>query len=74
MIPSPVPTHDHPLSFSLATYRVFHQFTDLGWVDFGVLLSADSAWADGTLAEVAEQLGKMVEHPKSKSMQPKSTS
>ena len=24
-----------------------------------------SAWADGKLAEVAEQVGKMVEHPKS---------
>ena len=28
-----------------------------------------SAWADGKLAELAEQLGKMVEHPKSKSTQ-----
>ena len=30
-----------------------------------------SAWADGKLAELAEQLGKMVEHPKSKSTQPR---
>ena len=29
-----------------------------------------SAWADGKLAELAEQLGKMVEHPKSKSTNP----
>ena len=31
----------------------------------------DFAWADGKLAEVAEQLGKMVEHTKSKSTQPR---
>ena len=30
-----------------------------------------SAWADGKLAELAEQLGKMVEHPKSMSTQPR---
>ena len=30
-----------------------------------------SAWADGTLAEVAEQVGKMMELPKSKSTQPR---
>ena len=30
-----------------------------------------SAWADGKLAELAEQLGKMVENPKSKSTQPR---
>ena len=30
-----------------------------------------SAWADGNLAELAEQLGKMVEHPKTKSIQPR---
>ena len=30
-----------------------------------------SAWADGKLAELAEHLGKMVEHPKPKSTQPR---
>ena len=29
-----------------------------------------SAWADGKLAELAEQQGKMGEHPESKSTQP----
>ena len=29
-----------------------------------------SAWANGKLAEEAEKVGKMVEHPKSKSSQP----
>ena len=33
--------------------------------------SAWFAWADGNLEEMAEQLGKMVKHPKSKSTQPK---
>ena len=32
-------------------YRVFHRLADQGFVNF------DSAWADGTLAELAEQLG-----------------
>ena len=31
----------------------------------------DSAWAGGILAEAAEHLGKMVEHPKLKSTQPR---
>ena len=40
----------------------------LGWLWFWVFHPlSDSAWADGKLAELAEQLGKMVEHPKSKS-------
>ena len=49
---------------------------NLSWVDFDfgcstlcLVLSPD--WADGKLAELAEQLGKMVEHPKSKSTQPR---
>ena len=36
-----------------------------------ILAVPPSAWADGNLAELAEQLGKMVEHPKSKSTQPR---
>ena len=34
----------------------------LGWVDF-VLVVAISAWKGGNLAELAEQLDTMVEHP-----------
>ena len=45
--------------------RVFHQLADLGWVDFDLVHLADSAWADGILPELAEQLGRMVENPKS---------
>ena len=54
-------------------YRVFNQFADIGWVDFDLgcyPYLPDSAWAGGLFAEAAEQLGKMVEHPKSKSTQP----
>ena len=44
----------------------------LGWLWFWLFHPLPgSAWADGKLAELAEQLGKMVEHPKSKSTQPK---
>ena len=32
----------------------------LGWVDFDFDFEPGSAWADGKLAELAEQLGKMV--------------
>ena len=36
----------------------------LGWLGFLVSYCLrDSAWANGNLAEVAMQLGKMVEHP-----------
>ena len=35
------------------------------------MILAGPAWADGKLAELAKQLGKMVEHPKSKSTQPR---
>ena len=41
-------------------------FIDLS--SFTALLTG-SAWADGKLAELAEQLGKIVEHPKSMSTQ-----
>ena len=53
---------------------VFHQLTDLGWVAFGLCCLSDSAYADEILAEMAEQPGKMMEHPKYKSTQPKSPS
>ena len=55
-------------------YRVTHLLANLGWAefDFGCSTSLPgSAWADGKFAELAEQLGKMVEHPKSKSTQPR---
>ena len=42
--------------------------TGLGIVLFHSL--PNSAWAGGTLAEGAEQVGKMGEYPKSKSTQP----
>ena len=48
-------------------YRETHLPANFGWVDF----DDGSAGADGKLAELAEQLGKMVEHPKSKSAQPR---
>ena len=44
----------------------------LGWIWFVLFLSLpSSAGADVKLAEVAEQGGKTVEHPKSKSTQPR---
>ena len=40
------------------------------WVGLTLILTVPpSAWADGKLAEVAEQLGKIVEHHRSKSTQ-----
>ena len=51
-------------------YRVAHLLTNLGWVDFDLCLVL-SALADVKFADVAEQVGKMVEHPKSKSTQPR---
>ena len=42
------------------SYRETHLLANL-------LAVPPSAWADGKLAELAEQLGKMVEDPKSKS-------
>ena len=46
------------------------QIAGLGWLLFMVFhLQPGSAWADGKLAEVAEQLGQMVEHHRSKSTQ-----
>ena len=52
-------------------YRVTHLLANLGWVD--LILTVPLAWAGGNLAEVAEQLGKMVvvEQPKSISTQPR---
>ena len=62
----------------LATsYSVTHLLANLGWVDFDLecstlcLVLPGSAWANGKLAELAELLGKMVEHPKPKSTQPR---
>ena len=56
-----------------SVYRVFHLLGLLGRVEFefgcSTLSLPGSAWADGKLAEPAEQLGKMVEHLKSKSTQ-----
>ena len=49
-------------------YRATHLLASLGWVDFDFWLFhplPGSAWADGKLAEMSEQLGKIVEHPKS---------
>ena len=47
------------------------QIAGLGWLLFCLFhLQPGSAWADGKLAEVAEQLGQMVEHYRSKSTQP----
>ena len=34
-----------------------------GWVNLNFECFANSAWADGNLAEAAGQMGKMVEHP-----------
>ena len=46
----------------------------LGWLWFWLFHPLPgSAWADRKLAELADQLGKMVEHPKSKSAQPRFT-
>ena len=40
------------------------------WVGLTLILAAPPpAWANGKLEELAEQLGKMMEHPKSKSTQ-----
>ena len=53
--------------------RVVHLVGPLGWVDFLFWmfhLLPGSAWALGKLAELAEQVGKMVEHYRSKSTQP----
>ena len=53
-------------------YREVHLLANLGWVDldFGSsTLCLVSVWADEKLAELVEQLGKMEEHPKSKSTQ-----
>ena len=48
-------------------YRVTHLLANL---IVAVPPLPGSAWADGKLEELAEQLGKMVEHPKSKSTNP----
>ena len=53
------------LSFSYTGWSIW----SVGWVVL-TLIWARSAWADGKLAELAEQVGKMVEHLKSKSTQP----
>ena len=57
-----------PCPMGLSIYRVAHLLASLGWVDFDV---PPSAWADGKLADVAEQVGKMMEQHKSKSTQPR---
>ena len=36
-------------------YRVTHQLANLSWVDFDFNCSTLSVWADGILAELAEQ-------------------
>ena len=63
--------------YTLHMYRVSHQVSDLGWVDFDFGYSIVSRillalGADGKLAELAEQLGKMSGTFKSKSTQPRS--
>ena len=48
-------------------YRVANLLANLSFVDFDLCCyTLYSAWADGKLAEVAEQVGKMAEHPKFK--------
>ena len=51
----------------LSHYRERHLVTDLRWVDNDLACSTvclpNSAWADEDLAEAAEQLSNMVEHP-----------
>ena len=50
-------------------YRVTHLLANLGWVDFDFGCSTLCLVLPGKLAELAEHLGKMVEHPKSDSTQ-----
>ena len=63
----------HVITLYLSTYsRVSQQVSDIGWVDFDLLLFhllPISAWADGKLPELAEQVCKMVKLHKSKSTQ-----
>ena len=59
----------------IKTYRVRHHVSVLGWVDFDLgystlCLVLLGLMPNGKLAELAEQVGKMVEHLRSKSTQP----
>ena len=53
--------------------RVRHHVSDLDWVNWFWLFHPlpGSAWADVKLAELAEQVGKIVEYHESKSTQPR---
>ena len=56
-------------NYFILQYRVARLQANLGWVNFDLFRPLpSSALADGKLAE---QVGKVVEHPKSKSNQPK---
>ena len=53
-----------------AFYREFHLLANLGWVDLD--LESSPSWWAGTVASYCPS--RMVEHPKSKSTQPRFTS
>ena len=57
----------------LDVYRVFHQLAAMEGLTL-ILAVPLSAYADGILAEMADQPGKMLKQPKSKSTKPESAS
>ena len=56
-------------TIAIFVYRVRHLLANLGWVD--LCCSTLCLVLSGKLADLAEHVVKMVEHPKSKSTQPR---